>query len=396
MDIVEDLYTQKRYLDIYILSRFMYRVGSPMINDRLYDALHNDCVRCNILPEYTSRSYDDDPVPYKLLQEFNLDSFIPKTGSLSRYAKYLDEEKSLSILAVTNIDEVYNFVKENNGQDMVLSLKVDGVNIKNLYVDNNLELSMSRGRKGQGFDVTLNSLRVLPKSICDSNMVKVFTEMAVPQHHLAELQKRYNKDKYKTPKSSAISMLRVKHAVNDYSKLCAYAFNAEGIECDTKVELLNILKNYGFTTVPFVKINNKDIPVEKSSFHDWFMNLADDMYFKYKHIPSDGLVLELNNLNLIDSIHNQYSNRNIAVKLGYWKFDCYQSVVTNIIFEQQRINKNCRINIEPVLTNDGSTVSFVNGYNPSIIIENGINIGSTIKFERHSNTVSNLVLEEEK
>ena len=311
---------------------------------------------------------------------------MPKLGTMSRYSKYLDEEKSLSISAVTNIDEVFDFVKKSRGQDLVLSLKVDGVNIKNLYVDDTHELSMSRGRKGEGFDVTENARNVLPQKIDnDDIMLKVFTEMVVPKENLAELQQRYN---------PALSMLRVRHTSYDYDKLQPYAFNAEGFDCNTKLELLKKLEENGFKVVPYRGIKNEEIPSDRDKFNQWFSNLADEMYFKYKDIPSDGLVLEIDNLNFVDEINGQYSNRNIAVKLGYWKFDCYESIVTDIIFEQQRINKSCRINIEPIITNDGATVSFINGYNPSIIIENNINIGSKVKFERHSNTISNLVLED--
>ena len=395
MDIANKLYMDKRYKDLYILARFMYRVGYPILSDSDYDGLNRLIIRSNQLSEYVNRTYDDDPIPYNLIKEFSLSSYLPKLGTMSRYSKYLDEEKSLSISAVTNIDEVFDFVKKSRGQDLVLSLKVDGVNIKNLYVDDTHELSMSRGRKGEGFDVTENARNVLPQKIDNGNvMLKVFTEMVVPKVHLAELQQRYNPDKYKTPKSSALSMLRVRHTSYDYDKLQPYAFNAEGFDCNTKLELLKKLEENGFKVVPYRGIKNEEIPSDRDKFNQWFTNLADEMYFKYKDIPSDGLVFEIDNLNFVDEINGQYSNRNIAVKLGYWKFDCYESIVTDIIFEQQRINKSCRINIKPIITNDGATVSFINGYNPSIIIENNINIGSKVKFERHSNTISNLVLED--
>lgn len=395
MDIANKLYMDKRYRDLYILARFMYRVGYPILSDSDYDGLNRLIIRSNQLSEYVNRTYDDDPIPYNLIKEFSLSSYLPKLGTMSRYSKYLDEEKSLSISAVTNIDEVFDFVKKSRGQDLVLSLKVDGVNIKNLYVENTHELSMSRGRKGEGFDVTENARNVLPQKIDNDNiMLKVFTEMVVPKVHLAELQQRYNPDKYKTPKSSALSMLRVRHTSYDYDKLQPYAFNAEGFDCSTKLELLEKLEENGFKVVPYRGIKNEEIPSDRDKFNQWFTNLADEMYFKYKDIPSDGLVFEIDNLNFVDEINGQYSNRNIAVKLGYWKFDCYESIVTDIIFEQQRINKSCRINIKPIITNDGATVSFINGYNPSIIIENNINIGSKVKFERHSNTISNLVLED--
>ena len=40
--------------------------------------IENKFLEVGYLKEYTSRTYDDDPIPYKLLREFNLENYIPK------------------------------------------------------------------------------------------------------------------------------------------------------------------------------------------------------------------------------------------------------------------------------------------------------------------------------
>ena len=59
---------------------------------------------------YLERTYDDDPVPYDLLKEIQIEpiKFVPREGREALYAQ-LDEEKSLSINSVTTYEEAYNF-----------------------------------------------------------------------------------------------------------------------------------------------------------------------------------------------------------------------------------------------------------------------------------------------
>ncbi len=392
MNIALNLLNDKRAEELYILSRFMYRVGKPIIDDATYDKLESEIKRVKLLEDYTSRTYDDDPIPYELLLEFGLTSDIPDMGTTSKYGKYLDEEKSLSIQAITKYQDIYNFVMQKK-EDLIFMLKVDGINVKKLYIDDVLELGMSRGRNGQGFDLTKNIVKVSPHKLnTGQHEIKIFSEYFVYEQSLDKLRDKYSKDKYKTPKSSAISMMRVEHDLEDYKCVGALAFHVEGVpHLKTKEEMLIYLKEQGFNTVPYVKVNWSSVPRDYNTFVKWLEEICKVFYQQTEALPSDGLVLEVNRLDYIDSISNQYSNKNIAIKLSYWSFDYYRAVVEDIIIEQQRVKASCRVKIKPLRTKDGCNATVVNVYNPRILVMNNINIGSEIVFERNSGAINSLV-----
>lgn len=387
------LIKNKRYKDLFILSRFLYRIGKPIINDATYDKIERQFRENNILPEYLNRTYDDDPVPTELLKEFNLLHLIPKeTKSNSEFANQLDEDKSLSIKALTTVEEVFNFIKGINGQDVIVSLKIDGVNSKTLYVDGKYELSLSRARDGNAIDYTKNIKNCLPANIeTDKRFVKVFAECFVFEQYLPVLRKLDPKS-YKTPKSSAISLLRVTHDVQHYKYLKALAFSVDGVEgIKTKEEEFKYLQQNGFTVSPYKVFKADSIPKDIKNFENWLLAVCDLFSNKTSAIPSDGLVFEVNDLSYVATISNQYSSRNIAVKLAQWKHKKYKGIVEEIIIEQKRVKASCRVKIKPIKTADSCSAEYINVFNPSILISQGINVGSEIEFERNSGAVNILL-----
>lgn len=386
------LLDNNRFTDLYILARFMYRVGESILDNKQYDELERVLVSNKVLDVYTSRTYDDDPIPYELIKEFGLTQYIPNLGSTSKYSDYLNAEKSLSIQPLISYKEIYKFVMEKK-QDFIFMLKIDGINNKSLFINDHLELAMTRGRSGDGFDITKNLSRIIPTTLSTGlEEVKVFSETFVYEELLELLRKKYGKDKYKTPKSSAISMLRVAHDDNDYSAMESLAFNIEGVPgLQTKEEQLKYIKELGFNTVPYLVAKWEEVPQVFEEFVEWLEIICDRFFKETGVFPSDGLVLDVNNLNYEDSINNQYSNRNIAIKLSHWSFDRYRGIVEEILIEQQRVKCSCRARIKPVGTSDGCTATLVNLHNPRIILENNIKIGSTIIFERNSGAINSLV-----
>ena len=66
--------------DLWILARYLYRIGEePILSDREYDKLTRLFEEKYREPfkEYLDRTYDDDPIPYALLQEVGLRPYIP-------------------------------------------------------------------------------------------------------------------------------------------------------------------------------------------------------------------------------------------------------------------------------------------------------------------------------
>lgn len=400
MATLQDLLSEKRYFDIWILARYFYRIGeAPIITDSVYDRMTNlfkeKCY--DELHEYLDRTYDDDPIPYDLLEEIGVRPYVPVT-KIGRNDLFdlLNEDKSLSIDSIVNYRSAYDFLmdKVDNKLDVVASLKMDGVNVKSLYQSGKFSLSLSRGRASNSFDFTDQAAYVLPAFINnDLPELRVTGECFVVKEGLEKLRAKYAQDKYKTSKSAAISLLRVKHSINDYKDLRLKVFAAEGL-ADTVIKTFEILKSFGFDVVPYLFIPWDTIPKDYDEFCVWLR----DAVFQQMHdaqlagdMPADGVVLEVNNYGWQDTISNQYSNRQIACKFDFWAFESYKAIVKEIVIVQRRVTASVRVKIEPMQTNDACEAKIINIFNPSILIHNDIKVGDFVYFERNSGAVNILI-----
>lgn len=400
MATLQDLLSEKRYFDIWILARYFYRIGeAPIITDSVYDRMTNlfkeKCY--DELHAYLDRTYDDDPIPYDLLEEIGVRPYVPVT-KIGRNDLFdlLNEDKSLSIDSIVNYRSAYDFLmdKVDNKLDVAASLKMDGVNVKSLYQSGKFSLSLSRGRASNSFDFTDQAAYVLPAFINnDLPELRVTGECFVVKEGLEKLRAKYAQDKYKTSKSAAISLLRVKHSINDYKDLRLKVFAAEGL-ADTVIKTFEILKSFGFDVVPYLFIPWDTIPKDYDDFCIWLR----DAVFQQMHeaqlagdMPADGVVLEVNNYGWQDTISNQYSNRQIACKFDFWAFESYKAIVKEIVIVQRRVTASVRVKIEPMQTNDACEAKIINIFNPSILIHNDIKVGDFVYFERNSGAVNILI-----
>lgn len=396
---VEGRVPSVRLADLYILARYCYRSGDPLIDDASYEKLQNALVNAGIssLQEYFDRTYDDDPVPFSLLEEFQIEYNKPLISKeREQYVSILDEDKSLSISSVTCYKDAYNFCMEKKGNclDIMTSLKMDGINTKTLFVDGKFTLAMSRGRSGNGFDFTDTLKFIYPDSIkTDIHELKVTGESFVEKRWLENLRNKYKQDGYKTCKSAAISLLRVVHSREDYKYMHTKIFAVEGL-ADSLDKTFSILEDNGFEVVPYKLISYEEIPSDYDEFVSWFKSEVLDYLYQEQckeDMPADGVVLEVNDLKWAGVQNNQYSNRQLACKFEHWAFDCYKGKVKNIIYTQRRVNGSLRVEIEPMQTNDDCTATFINVFNPSILVSEGIKVGSDIYFERNSGAVNILL-----
>lgn len=401
LEMLQSLLRNKRVIDLYALVRYMYRIGHPIVEDQFYEKLDAYCKQHAAafpgLQDYVDRTYDDDPIPYSLLQEFGLDSYVyENSDERAEYFQYLDEDKSLSIEAVTEYQDAYAYFSRVYGQRLVMSLKVDGINNKSSLNKvtpeiSELKLTLSRGRNGRGMDFTPQILNVVPRFYNDlPDNVRVTAEAYVETEALEYLRNKYDPSGYKMEKSAAISMLRVKHDAEDYKHLKVLAHGADGLDT-TLSGTYRRLKEIGFDVVPHIVIEPDEVPLSYDDFVPWLQDKFDIMLELSKDIPSDGVVVDVDDYNYVSKVTNQYSNRNIALKMEYWSFDNYFAVVKGIISDQQRVECSVRLDLEPVLAKDRSTATKLNGYNVDIVIEEGLLPGNMVCFARDSGAINKLV-----
>jgi hypothetical protein len=189
-------------------------------------------------------------------------------------------------------------------------------------------------------------------------------------------------------------MLRVSHDDEDYKHLKILSFAADGLSNTVSGNFEELVKA-GFSVVPYVVVSGASVPSERGAFDAWLLEQLNVMNELGQGIPSDGVVLEVNDLLYVAGTKHQYSDRNIALKLEHWGFDYYTGKLTGFRFEQQRVEMSCRGLIEPVTAKDLTEAKIINLFNPKIIVENGLTVGQEIRFERNSGAV-NILLRGEK
>ena len=393
---LDDYVRNGDYASLYVLARYFYRIGEPIIDDAIYENVQNVVKATSPhLQAYFDRTYDDDPVPTELLATIGVQPvvFLDLRDKGELFA-YLDEEKSNSIEPVVSYEKAFNYFSflRSSELDFVASLKMDGNNTKMLYVDSEFALSVSRGRNGTAFDFTEKSAKVVPRFIpTKSKYTKIIGESYVETEALEYLRNKYNKKKYKTSKSAAISMLRVQHDAEDYKYLKTRVFYVDGL-ADTLHETFQILQDNGVDTTPYLLFSWRDIPVDFDEFSKWLKSeVLDKIYELGMGIPSDGVVIEVDDLLWEGTQKNQYSNRQLALKFEQWGFKYAKGIITDIQVEQRRVYKSVRIQIMPVITYDGCEARYINSFDPSILIQNELYVGKEVYFERNSGAVNILI-----
>lgn len=390
VNLYKDLIKSRRFTDAFKLCRFFYRINDEMVNDDAYSKLEKVIKDYN-LSDLVNQSYDDDEIPYTLLREFNLTGYIPNRPSNdSPYIKYLDSEKSMSIRAVHGHKEVFDYFKSIDNEDFILSPKGNGWNYKSLYINGNLELSMTRGRRGNGFDVTSGIAKLAPHSISINNkQVIVYGEGLCDLSAVKKITRR-DGTSFTSPRMAGGSLIQ-SGATNpdDWGYMHYYAFNADNI-ADTISESLDILKSEGFDTMPYIIISPKDIPNTLENFIPWFEDIMDNFYniCKDMDLCADGIVIDVNNKGFTGSESGQYSSRNIAVKYGYWSNKYYKGTVTDIIVEQKRVFASVVICIDPLITDDSCQARRITSYNIGILTELNIKKGGIVYFKRDSQAIN--------
>lgn len=392
-----------RINDLYKLSRFCYRVGEPILSDEAYELIHSYMMESSSLPDYVYRSYDDDPIPMSLVDEFNLNHLLPTFGGVSdSYSDFLDGEKSLSIQPIGDYRECYDYCMSTKDLVKTLSIKINGVNIKGVVsreVDETKitpKVFRTRGRNGDAFDVTRNMCRVFNQSSdLDSKLLYITGESYVSLDGIGNLVSPSG-IQIKVPRSGAMSMLRTDYKDEDYKYLKYKIFRCEGLT-DSTYDNLQILKNAGYDVVPMIRIEPTEVPSDYKEFCSWLKSKMEYFYniCKEENIQADGLVMDVDDVNFDGIINGQYSNKNVALKFDYWSHQYYKAVVKEIIVEQQAVNCSVVLGIEPLVLEDASTARRVNVHSLGILTSENITVGSEIYFKRHSEVYNVLIYGQE-
>ena len=398
--IIKDLFIEERYKDAFLLSRFTYRVGEPFLSDAEYKRFE-DIINNKFGWTYlTDHSYDDDPIPYDLLEEFNLnhlnflDDDVPEELINSSVG-----DRTMSIKPLDNYKDAYEFFMASPNEDKVMSTKCNGINTNQTF---KREVSdgdsfkyiggLTRGRDGNCINISKNMVRItsLHKTIkTTKDKVVVYGESLV-DNSVYKLLPRKDGGSFTSSRMAAVSMLRVGEPEAYFKNLKFYAYRADGLECNTAWETFERLEELGFITPPKLFIKAEEVPKDFEEFKVWLKDKMDWFYVENKNndLPADGIVVDINDKSYVGETDGHYTSRDCALKFEYWSEKYYVGVIRDIEIKQQRVNASVVVLIEPLVTEDGTTATRITGYNPSILIENNLCIGSKIYFARNSEAIS--------
>lgn len=395
--------------DLLILSSWYYKCGEPIIDDHEFNALEREVGALDTV-------WDEISEPVDLIEKYGLKRVDVSTkviGDNEYFNEYMDSlfmSDTKSVNPTYEMSDVYSrmLLLSSVTDELCISLKVDGVSSRNIIEKNgawNLVASLSRSRDSKGFDYTdgmrLSVKRDLtfPDDVGEvhehSNRKVIFAygEVYVERGALEYLRKKYNRqDTWKTPRSTALSMLRALVSEEDYKYLKFRCFKLS--VGNTLDEMFTIASNAGLNIVPYEVVKTKDIPKDYDKWEAWFNKIL----AKYRKIQmdedieADGIVVAVNNQtefnSLGESSNAKYNNGMFSCKVGPWGSYIYYSKVVDIKFENVGNTSEYSVVaiVEPVIVSTGNTVTRVNCFNLKILIDNGIKIGSEICFEYKSSS----------
>lgn len=388
--------------NVVLYLRASYRLGIPVINDQSYDAL--EILLKEAYPQF-SDIWDtvEEEDTMTTLVESALQMSKPKraksSGATAKPLKFtgdaaeLNSVKSSSIMPVRSYQEAYDYLKNSPECDTHWSLKIDGVNTKSSFKEDNtgLSVALSRGRASDSWDYTEAFRHMLKVSgIEECSVTGVIVGESVAKSEAVEVfAKKYPDRNYRSPKSIAGAMLRApqKFDEEDYNLLQFYAFSYGDIMKDAAFAKLEL---NGFLVPPYVNVKKGEVPLGSlEEFTKWL----DDNIFSVlwnegiargiDKSCTDGVVLQLLT-NIEGDRADKYSDLNIALKFSHWTEGSYEAIVSGFEFEQKRVEVSAVLLIEPVTTRDMNVATRVSAGSLAILINDGVKVGDKIKFTRKS------------
>jgi DNA ligase (NAD+) len=351
-----------------------YEEAKPEISDREFDKLLEELQKLEAEhPEY-----------------FSPDSPTQRVGGkpIEGFTTVTHREPMLSIDNTYNAAELREFDKRvrkplgGEAVTYVVELKIDGVAISLTYEDGLFTVGATRGDGAQGDDVThnLKTIRGLPLRLHGDDPPALFEargEVYMTREDLVRTNEQRTKqglEPYMNPRNLAAGSLKLldpKQSAARRLRLFAYGQGAvEGIDIKTHLQLLDVLKKFGFPVNPHIA-SFDDIEKVIAYAATWENKLGDLPY------ETDGLVVKVDSL-------AQRRRLGYTAKSPRWvvayKFEQEQAI-TKLLDIGVEVGKNG--NLTPVahlqtVQLAGTRVSNASLHNADYIRTKDIRVGDTV------------------
>lgn len=353
----------KQLRDKIIEANELYRIGKPIMSDAKYDSL---------LEELSMLSPDDE-----------LLSTVGHTVSEDRKSKLPIEMASMNkIKTMDDINDWCRLKSIPKSEKVIITPKFDGLS---LCVEESTNEAWTRGdgefgqKSDEHYKLIKNHLYEDLGGNFDpfSPIPFKFTygEVMMPKSVFIE---KYSED-FANPRNLVSGLLNSKDATESL-KDCNYikygGVPNKGIKFSTKQEIIDVLNDGQKVTVPYhiCKISDLTEDLLIDLFHKWSIEYE-----------IDGVIIEVNNLELQDKLGRETSSNNPVFARAFKHSSFEQSAETEVIGISWNISKQGylkpTLHIKPVKL-DGVTVSNVTGNNARFVKDLGLGVGAIVVVKR--------------
>lgn len=324
-------------LEQFIIARWMYAIGQPIISNEEYTILLETCKRKYPDSPYCSRSWSSDPCPTELLKSNGLEAAIQPI---------ILSDKTESIESLNYWSRVDDIFKSWEG-DGTLSYKHDGWNMQASYYNGELIQVNSRGRSSDSMNADILK-EIIPHTITAQGSVRVVMECTIPNRNFQTCMQRYG---VKDQRAAVSTILAHPESVG---LLECNAFDVHGVQHTNKFELL---RSWGFTTPDFVHVHNyNDILIGMETLSEGKESYAN---------PTDGIVFD--------------GGFKYAIRLLAWEEPIYKSFISGYEESYNRYVITPKLLIYPV-QRGGATQSRLAITNWQRIMDLDLRIGAPVAF----------------
>lgn len=325
--------------DKFIVSRWAYSVGKPIITDAEYTSLLRMMEQVYPNDEYVNRSWSSDPCPIELLKQINREDLIYEVVLL---------DKTESIPSLNTDWEVKDVLGNVHGPG-TMSMKHDGWNIQANYFNGQLVMINTRGRDSDAIDVSALE-EFLPKNIPYTGKCKVVLELTISKSNFKVCARLFSN----VNERSAVSTVLARPEY--YHLLSFHAFDIHGYDLGDAIKF-DVLKEWGFDVPMYFVVN---------SYDDIIVALNElSNYEPTYEWPTDGTVYD--------------GELRRAIRLLAWEEPIYYSFVTGYLEQYGPYRISPSVLIYPILRK-GTTQRRVSLTNWQRIIDYNLQRGAPIAF----------------
>lgn len=334
--------------DRFIVSRWCYSIGSPVIEDAEYNLLREYMETNYPDDEYTQRSWSSDPCPVELLKKLGMENTIKKV---------MLADKTESIPSLNSYNDV-NAALSNFCGSGTASMKHDGWNMQANYYNGKLLTVNSRGRTRDSVDTSV-LMQLIPSTIPATGPIKIVFEATVSNQNFPFCVSMFGN----VSQRSAVSSLLARP---EYTyRISAHAFDVHGYQIPSGQTKFDVLHDWGFETPEWRHVYSY---VDIIAALEELGNMKD--LYSY---PTDGMV--------VDGIARY------ALRIGAWEEPIYKSYITGYHeqFNLYRISPSLKI--YPIMRKGGAQQR-INITNWQRIFDYKLEPGSPVAFRLSSSVIA--------